>query len=91
MLVVDHDLREPRPARVDEHERQLLGAQRGHLVLEDGQREDEQAVEAVAAGEVAEGVRALRDRLDVEEQEVVAAPGERLDRPRAGARRPTAS
>ena len=82
--IVDHDARQRRMADVDEHGGEALALQARDLGVGGAQRHDQQAVDAVAAGEVAEGVGPLRERLDVEQQQVVLAV---LD---ATARRPRA-
>ena len=73
--VVDDDARQPRMRHVDQHGRQTLALERLDLLVDDRQRDHEQARDAVAAAEVAHRVGALLGRLDVEQQQVIAAAG----------------
>ena len=59
---------------VDEHGGELVALERRDLGVGDRQRHDQQAGDAVAAGEVAQRAAALLGRLDVEEHQVVLAP-----------------
>jgi hypothetical protein len=70
--VVDHDVRDARVADVDHDDRQAVALERGDLGVGHRQRYHEQAVHAVRPREVAERVRAVGGRLDVEEHERVA-------------------
>jgi hypothetical protein len=66
---------------VDEHDGQVLAPQRRDLVGARRKRDHEQAVDPRAARELAERVDALGRRLDVVENEVVAARAHPLDDP----------
>jgi len=77
--VVDHDVGDARVADVDHDDREAVALDRRDLVVEQRQRDHEQPVDAIEAGEVAEGPGALLRRLDVEEHQpvpvVAGAPG----------------
>jgi hypothetical protein len=79
--VIDHDVRQPRMGGVDEHDRQAVTVKRVDLLVGERKRDDEQAVDPIALREVAQRLGALLRRLDVEEQEGVAAARQAPDHP----------